>query len=78
MDKYIPVSCQLHSELELAIMHNKKLKINVNKSSENSFLTIKPYDVITKDKCEFLLGKDSEGNAIDIRLDQIRAFQILP
>jgi len=75
--KYSVVSCQLHSELELAIMHNESISVEVDSQTlESQRLVVKPYDIVTrKNKGEFLLAKDGENQAIEIRLDQIKTWQ---
>ena len=77
MQPYIPVSCQLHSELELMIMHEKTLQLKLNNSHETTEnLVAKPYNILTKDKNEFLQLKNTIGELIDIRLDRIVSFKI--
>ena len=73
-NNYTSVSCQLHSELELLIMHGNCIKIELEKSS----CTLKPDDIVTrKNKGEFLLGKDKKGQPVEIRLDQIKSWIII-
>lgn len=75
---YQPVSCAVHSELELAVMHSNQLEIHYAHLNETIILRIKPYDLITrKDKGEFLLATDDSGNALEIRLDSICKFKLL-
>jgi len=71
-DAYIPVSCERHSEYELATMHKQVLSITWQDGQGNTreqFIT--PCDVITEQKAEYLLAKDIEGNNKKIRLDKI-------
>ena len=78
MKSYQPVSCSMHSELELAIMHGKQLKVHFSNADGTLTLTIKPHDVITrKNEGEFLLAYDEAGKPLEIRLDSILKFQIL-
>jgi transcriptional antiterminator Rof (Rho-off) len=73
-NNYTAVSCQLHSELELLIMHGNRIKIELEKNT----CRLKPHDLVTrKNKGEFLLGKDNKGQPIEIRLDQIKSWIIL-
>ena len=77
MEKYVPVSCQLHSELELVIMHENMLQIKLLNSQEMpESIIVKPYNIFIKDKEEFLQAKNSSGESITIRLDRIISFQI--
>lgn len=75
---YQPVSCDLHSELELNIMHGKRLQIQFSKDDELLTLVIKPMDIVSRrGEGEFLLAIDESGQALEMRLDKIRNFQAL-
>ncbi len=84
--KYQPIECQLHSELELAIMHGQEMLIcyfdSLNKKEEKQCL--KPYNIVTRMRKnvtseelvgEFLLASQVEDSniKIEIRLDHIRS-----
>lgn len=75
MTTYIPVSCELHTELELSVIKRKKLSITITKSPNE--IEIEPLDILTMDKSEFLRAKKDNGEIIDIRLDFIKSYQIL-
>ena len=78
MTNYQPVSCAMHSELELAIMHGKQLKMYFKQLNKTLTLNIIPGDIVTrKDKGEFLLACNESGDPIEIRLDAIINFSIL-
>jgi len=70
---YQPISCELHSEYELAIMHKNRLCITWRKDGiivmdEN----VIPVDIQTKNKAEYLIVKTHKNNAVySIRLDYI-------
>jgi len=70
---YQPVSCELHSQYELAIMHKNTLCLTWRKDGEVVTETnIIPIDVQTKNKAEYLFAKTSEENKpFSIRLDYI-------
>ena len=70
---YQPISCDLHSQYELAIMHKNKLCLTWRKEGEVvTEMDIIPVDVQTKNKAEYLVAKISEQNdLIFIRLDYI-------
>ena len=70
---YQPISCELHSEYELAIMHKNTLCLTWRKDGEVVTETkIIPVDIQTKNKSEYLVVKKSEQNNIfSIRLDYI-------
>ena len=71
-DRYIPVSCQLHSEYELAIMHAQQLQL-IWQGPTGELITdiLKPYDLITREGSEFLLAQSANGEDKKIRLDKI-------
>jgi len=89
---YQAVSCALHSELELAIMHGSLLTIRYLNAHNNNEceVTVKPYDIVTRSgktqpaetddaarqNGEFLLCSDNNGKAIEIRLDYIRSYAL--
>ena len=77
-ESYQPVSCRLHSELELIIMHKQTIQLRLKSQSGSRLETIIPYDIISRTGVgEFLLAKDSKQNKLEIRLDQIRHFKVL-
>lgn len=83
---YHTVSCEMHSELELAIMHGQNLKIYYLNEIDKIAIEaeIKPHDIVTRgnktkqleqqQSGEFLLGTDSAGNPFEIRLDFIQSY----
>ncbi|MBF0263800.1 MAG: hypothetical protein HQL46_00890 [Gammaproteobacteria bacterium] len=73
-EEYTPVSCQVHSELELAVMHQEKLNVQIS-DTENIFGLAT--DIVTKDKCEYLKIKDTTNEIHTIRLDKISRFNII-
>lgn len=77
-DPYKPVSCNLHSQYELAIMHKNKLHLTW--SSHEQLITetnISPIDVQTKNKAEYLIAVTSKNEKLCIRLDHIIEMRIL-
>ena len=75
MTCYQPISCDLHSQLELAIMHEQHLQIEFVQADERLSLTIKPLDIIArKDKGEFLIAENESGQTMEIRLDKLLSF----
>jgi len=69
---YIAVSCKLHSELELVIMHKNSIQLKL----EDSCLIMKPHDIITqKGSGEFLVGRDENDSELIIRLDKIISWK---
>ena len=77
---YQVVSCEMHSELELAIMHGKQLSIHYNNGMDKQPITkiIKPLDISTqKNKGEFLICMDNIDNTLEIRLDFIQTYTLI-
>lgn len=75
---YHPVSCDLHSELELSIMHGKRLQMQINNHGKELIVTILPIDIVSrKGEGEFLLATDDCGQKTAIRLDTIGQFHCL-
>ncbi len=74
-DKYVPVSCQLHSELELAVMHHEKLEIELGQNTNN--IEGWASDIFTSDKCEYIKIKGSDGCLSNIRLDIIVSYKVI-
>lgn len=77
-DTYQPISCELHSQYELAIMHKNKLQLSW--LSENQLVTetdISPLDVKTENKAEYLIAVTSDNKNLCIRLDHITEMSIL-
>jgi len=77
-EQYTPISCDLHSQYELAIMHKNKLALTY-KLHDCSIVkhTVLPLDLQTKNKAEYLLILDSKNKKICIRLDHILEMRIL-
>lgn len=75
---YQPISCDLHSQYELAIMHKNKLSLSWLEDGEVVTGTgITPVDVQTKNKAEYLIAKTAEQQDLCLRLDHIVEMHIL-
>ena len=75
---YIPVSCDIHSQFELFIMHNSSIQLDWQDENDKTFSEIvKPRDVQTKSGEEFLLVLNKRNETIKIRLDRIQSFKEL-
>jgi len=71
-DEYKPVSCEVHSQYELAIIRGHTMRITWQVTNSKSITEIlKPYDVITSQNSEYLLIRDTNGKDKKIRLDKI-------
>lgn len=80
IDRYQAVSCEMHSELELAIMHGKSLIVCYEESNHmggKHTVYVKAHDLVTRghsEKGEFLVAMNDSGEIIEIRLDKITHF----
>ena len=73
---YIPVSCDLHSEFELLIMHNRALELNWQDNNGKQFKSkVKPKDLQTRKSEEFLIVVDNDNQEIAIRLDRVNSYK---
>ena len=66
---YQPVSCQLHSEIELHAMHGTRVKIKTDASDPP--VTGQIIDVVIHDKAEYVIINMGSGQSKEIRLDKI-------
>lgn len=75
MKTYRPISCQMYAELELAIMHQIRMRMAWSLPDGNTQLDqILPIDLRTQAGEEFLLAENSHGQPLEIRLDRIANF----
>ena len=72
-DYYQPISCDLYSEYELAIIRGHKIKLVWQENQQTSIATVTPIDLLTRDHQEFLKAVDHAGDQLQIRLDHIRS-----
>ena len=75
---YQPISCELYSEYELAIMHGNKIKLVWQENDQTQIATITPLDLKTRDHQEFLVAEDHQRQPLEIRLDYIRTQTFNP
>lgn len=69
---YVPISCDLHSEYELAILRRQRLRLvwaNGNVLHDEVML---PLDLKTAHHEEYLICRTKDDTMHEIRLDQIR------
>ena len=69
---YLPVSCELHSQYELAIMQGLALKLVWQDGQQTHISTVTPLDLQTRQGQEFLIARDQQGQLLQIRLDYIQ------
>lgn len=71
-DGYTPIDCALHSEYELAIMHRSQIQLAwTDRNGLQHIETVRPVDMITRDKQEFLQFRTINNELHEIRLDMI-------
>ncbi len=70
---YVPISCDTHSEYELAILRRRKLRLLWQEDNVIHDLWILPLDLQTRCGEEFLIGRNQAGETLTLRLDRIRA-----
>ena len=69
-ERYEPVSCDYHDQLEAAAMHKKDVELEFDLEGVTQTERGKIADVYTANGAEFVKFVSDDG-AIDIRLDQI-------
>ncbi len=75
---YQPVSCDLHSQYELAIMHKNKLALTwLTDEQVKTTSNVFAIDVQTKNKAEYLIAESIDKKKLCIRLDHITEMRIL-
>lgn len=78
MTDYQPIACDIHSQLELSIMHGQTLQIQYQQGNEILTMNIKPKDIVARtNQGEFLLAINDSGELLEIRLDKLLKFKSL-
>jgi len=72
-DNYQPISCELYSEYELAIMRGHRIKLVWQENQQTRIATVTPIDLLTREHQEFLVAVNHAGDQLQIRLDHIRS-----
>lgn len=74
---YRPVSCDLHSELELLAMRRARVRLDARlPDGELRDLDCRVLDVRTRDGAEYLELQDAAGRCLSCRLDALRAIRL--
>ncbi len=76
-NQYQPISCELYSEYELAIMHGQKIKLVWQENRQMNIAIVTPIDLCTEDHQEFLIAQDHQKQLLRIRLDFIRSQEFI-
>ena len=75
MTDYHPIPCQMYAELEVVIMHRRRVRMAWHATDGKTRMEqLLPVDLRTRDHEEFLLAEDSHGYPLEIRLDRIARF----
>ena len=69
-DDYQPVSCQLHSEIEL--FATRANTVTISTGPADAPITGRILDISIHDKAEFLVIREENGETSEIRLDHIQ------
>lgn len=78
MTDYTPIECGLHSEYELAIMQQKRLRISWHQPDGQAHVEVlKPRDLQTRNHEEYLLAEQHDGQQLTLRLDYIRKVETI-
>ena len=70
-ERYQPVSCDYHDQLEEAAMHHKHVELEFELEGVTQRESGTIADVFTSNGAEFVKFEPGTGNAVDIRLDHI-------
>lgn len=72
MTDYQPIDCALYSRYELAIMHRERLRVCWRDAAGITRVeALAPRDLQTRAAAEYLIAIDSDGQRLELRLDQI-------
>ena len=80
MTDYKPISCELHSSLELWIMHRERLKLAWRTAGRDEVTidVVMPVDVKTEDGAEYLYFVPREDDSpMKVRLDYIVRVELM-
>ena len=73
---YTPIPCARYSELELAIMHRRTLRLALRGGRHPGRIsTLRPLDLRTRRHAEYLIGRTPAGTLRVLRLDRILRMQ---
>jgi Rho-binding antiterminator len=74
---YAPVSCDLYSELEVVILHRRRLRLRWVEGNVIHEEAVTPLDLRTREHAEYLVCRDQAGTELSLRLDCIRHWEAL-
>ncbi|KPL27602.1 MAG: hypothetical protein AMJ72_07910 [Acidithiobacillales bacterium SM1_46] len=73
-DHYTPISCDRYSELELAILRRRRLRLRWAEGNVIEEDSVLPLDLQTRAGVEFLTCRRGP-DTLELRLDQIRHWE---
>lgn len=68
---YTPISCDVYSELEVAILHKTRLRLAWREGNVCHTHVVMPLDLETREHQEFLHCRLETGDRVTVRLDRI-------
>lgn len=72
MSEYTPIDCATYSAFELAVIKASPLRISWRDNARQLHLgVVTPIDLLTRDRQEFLVVRDTAGGRLELRLDTI-------
>ncbi len=79
MEPYVPVACQFHDRLELAVLQRLRLRLQW-RDAELGLVerVVTPVDVLTRDGAEWLVFRDETGSTASVRLDRLCRVKEIP
>ena len=78
MTDYIPIDCGLYSEYELAVLHGGRHRIFWREPRGQLHMQVlKPCDLCSRNREEFLVAEDLDGRQVELRLDYIIRTQAI-
>jgi transcriptional antiterminator Rof (Rho-off) len=74
---YRPISCASYDQLEIAILHRRRLRLVWNEDNVIYDQVVTPLNLRTAQGQEFLTLRLADGDTRDVRLDHIRRAETL-
>lgn len=72
---YRPIACDRHEEYELAILQRRRLRLTWCADNVIYTQVVRPLDLKTENKQEFLLCQTETGESLSIRLDHVQRME---
>ncbi len=72
---YVPISCDLHSEYELAILQHRRLRLVWADNNVVHDEVVLPLDLKTKHHEEYLVCRVKGDTTREVRLDRVRRME---